>query len=63
MTQGADLTVKLIAKKKLVAVMDGSYIKDQYPDLCSAAFVLECTQGRGRVVGAFPKSSAVANAI
>jgi hypothetical protein len=42
--------------------MDGSYIKEHYPDLCSAAFVLECTQGRGRVVGAFPEACAAVNA-
>ena len=28
----------------LVAVTDGSYIKERYPSLCSAAFVLECSK-------------------
>ncbi len=41
---------------------DGSYIKEHYPDLCSAAFVLDCTKGRGRLVGAFAEASAAANA-
>jgi hypothetical protein len=27
-----------------VAVTDRSYIKEHYPNLCSVAFVLECTQ-------------------
>jgi hypothetical protein len=26
-----------------------------YPDMCSVAIVLECTQGRGRIFGAFPE--------
>jgi hypothetical protein len=29
----------------LVAVTDGSYIKEIYPHLCSAAFVLKCGKG------------------
>jgi hypothetical protein len=29
----------------LVAVTDGSYIRELYPHLCSAAFVLECSKG------------------
>ncbi len=45
-----------------MAVTDGSYIKEHFPDLRSAAFVLECTQGRGRLVGAFAEASASANA-
>ncbi len=41
---------------------DGSYIKELYPELCAAAFVLECTKGRGRMAGAFAEASAAANA-
>ena len=40
-----------------LAVTDGSYIKEINPHLCSAAFVLECAQGRGRIVGHFPEAS------
>ncbi len=29
----------------LVAVTDGSYIRKIYPNLCSAAFVMECSKG------------------
>ena len=29
------------------AVTDGSYIKEWYPNICSAAFILECGEGRG----------------
>jgi hypothetical protein len=39
-----------------------AYIKECYPDLCSMAFVLECTQGGGSATGTFPEASAAANA-
>ena len=42
-----------ISDGSLLAVTDGSFIREQYPTLCSAAFVLECTKGRGRMVGSF----------
>ena len=32
---------------------DGLYTKELYPDLCSAAFVLECSKGRGKIFGYF----------
>jgi hypothetical protein len=45
----------------LIAVTDGSYIRGHYPDLCSAAFRLECTHCGGRVVGAFSEATIEAN--
>ncbi len=39
----------------LVAVMDGSYIRELFPTLCLTAFILECSKGHGRVVGLFWK--------
>ncbi len=42
-----------IADNSCVAVTDGSYMKELYPYLNSAAFVLECSKGRGRLVGSF----------
>ena len=51
-----------ISDGTLLAVTDGSFIREQYPTLCSAAFVLECTKGRGRMIGSFSESSRVANA-
>ena len=45
----------------LVAVTDGSYIKERYTHLCSAAFILECSKGSGRVFGSFPECSQGAN--
>ncbi len=61
-TRGTDWVAQSISENSLVAVTDGSYIKEHHPHLCSAAFVLECTQGCGHAIGAFPKASAVANA-
>ena len=43
-----------------VAVTDGSYIKEWYPNVCSAAFILECSEGRGRIVGSFPEQAMAA---
>jgi hypothetical protein len=43
-----------------IAVSDGSYIKEHYTDLCSAAFILECTEGRGGIVESFPEQMSVA---
>ena len=45
-----------------MVVTNGSYIKEHYPELCSAAFVLECTKGRGQLAGAFAEASVAANA-
>jgi len=61
-TGGTDWFAQAIADNSLVAVTDGSYIKEHYLELCAAAFVLECTKGRGRLVGAFAEASAAANA-
>ncbi len=51
-----------IADNSLVVVTNGSYIKEHYPDLCVAAFVLECTKGQGRLVRVFAGASVMANA-
>jgi hypothetical protein len=61
-TGGTDWVAQDIVKNSLVAVTDESYIREHYPDLCSLAFVLECTQGQGRAGGAFPEASVAANA-
>jgi hypothetical protein len=61
-TGGTDWVAQVIASNSLVAVTDGSYIKEHYPDLCSAAFVLECTQGGGSAISTFPEASTAANA-
>ncbi len=45
-----------------MAVTDGSYIHELYPNLCSAAFVIECAKGCGRIAGSFLERLDVANA-
>ena len=45
-----------------VAVTDGSYIRELYPHLCSAAFILECLEGKGLIVGSFAETSSAASA-
>ncbi len=44
---GTDWFAQASADNSLVAVRDGFYIKEHYPELYAAAFVLECTKGRG----------------
>ncbi len=46
----------------LIAVTDGSYIRERFPNLCSAPFVLECSNGRGQIVGSFSEALLVTNA-
>ena len=45
-----------------MAVTDGSYMADIMPDACSAAFILECSQGRGSITGSFVERSESASA-
>jgi hypothetical protein len=59
---GTDWFAQAIAKSSLVAVTNGSYIKEHYPEQCAAAFMLECTKGRGRLAGAFAEASVAVNA-
>jgi hypothetical protein len=42
-----------IEDNSLIAVTDGSYMKEHYPNLNSAAFVFECAKGRGRLMASF----------
>ena len=59
---GTDWLSWAIAGGTLVAVTDGTYIWEHHPDLCSAAFILECKHCGGHVVGALPDASIAANA-
>ena len=36
-----------------VAVIDGSYIRELIPNVCSATFILGCSERRGQMVGSF----------
>jgi hypothetical protein len=51
-----------IADGLLVTVPDRLYIREIHPNLCLAAFVLECSKRRGRIVGTFSEGLLVANA-
>jgi hypothetical protein len=44
---------ELIADNSLLVVTNGSYMKEVYPNINSAAFIIECTKGRGRLWGSF----------
>jgi hypothetical protein len=59
---GSDWLPVAIQDNSLVAVADGLYIRQMYPDLCAAALVLECKKGRGRIIGSFSEESIAANA-
>ena len=43
-----------------LAVTDGSYIKEFCPNVCSAVFVLESREGRGRIIGSFLEKTVTA---
>jgi hypothetical protein len=60
-TGGTNWIAQAISKHSLLAMTDGSYIKEHYHDLCLVAFVLECMQGQGHAINAFPEASAAAN--
>ena len=49
--------VEAIQKGTCVAVTDGSYMPNLYPEMHSAAFVLECSNQTGRIWGSFPERS------
>ena len=51
-----------IQAKTLIAVTNRSYIRELYPDLYSAAFIPECTNGDGRLVRSLPEQTIAANA-
>jgi hypothetical protein len=53
---------KSILDGTLVGMTVGFYIRELFPNLCSAAFVLKCSKGQGRVVGLFSKTLIVVNA-
>ncbi len=52
-----DWIVQAIAESTVRVVTDGSYMEDLFPDVCSAAFILECSQGRGTISGLFTERS------
>jgi hypothetical protein len=59
---GVEWLEHAVTEGMLIAVTDGSYICELYPNLCSTVFVLECSSGRGQVCGSFLETLLVANA-
>ena len=49
--------VEAIADNSLIVVTDGSFMKEIYLYINLAAFVFECTKGRGRLWGSFVEHS------
>ena len=62
MDGGYDWLHEAITDGSLLAVTDGLYICELYPNLCSAAFMLECKKGQGGLIKSFLESLRVANA-
>ena len=59
---GMDWIYAAIKDSSLVAGTDGLYIRQLYLLLCLAAFVLECSKGRGKLIRSFSEGMLVANA-
>jgi hypothetical protein len=57
-----DWIYEAIEDESLIAVTDGSYLRDFHPHLCSAATIIECSKGRGRLVLSFSDHCVQANA-
>ena len=57
-----DWIEKAIVNSSCVTVANGSYMRELYPDVCSTAFILECTDCTGRLIGSFPETTVSANA-
>ena len=45
-----------------LAVCDGSFMRERFPGVSAAAFVLECEKGTGRLIGAFSEQALRAGA-
>jgi hypothetical protein len=50
---GTEWVSEAIQDGSLVTVTDGSCIGQLFPNMCSAAFILECTKGRGKIIRSF----------
>lgn len=53
-------TWQAIRDNTLLAVKDGLFMSKMFPSMNSCAFILECTQGRGRIESIFPEHSMAA---
>ena len=50
------------SRSTLLCISDGSYIREFHPIVCSAAIIMECTRGGGRLTLTFANRSNLANA-
>eukprot|EP00956_Cyclotella_meneghiniana_P029291 scaffold70426_cov59-Cyclotella_meneghiniana.AAC.2 len=61
--QGTDEWIySAIQNGTLIAVSDGSYIREWHPELCSAAMIMECQQSKNRIVVPMAEHCLQANA-
>ncbi len=58
---GTEWILEAIQDGSLIAVTDGSFIRQLHPNLFSAAFVLECMKRRGKIIRSFSESTLAAN--
>ena len=56
-----DWIEKAISNRSCVAVPDGYYMRELYPNVCSTAFIIECTDDTGRLIGSFPEITVSSN--
>ena len=61
-TGEADWMKTAIKEATVTAVTDSSFMADLFPDVCAAAFILKCSQGRGTIRRSFTEWSEEANA-
>ena len=60
LTGDEDWLIEAVEEGTCIAVTDGLYIRELFPDVCLATFVLECSRGRGTIVGSFDEQLSVA---
>ncbi len=51
-----EFLVEAIIDGSLVCVAGVSFIKEMHPDICSAAFIMECSKRRGLLIGKFSET-------
>ena len=56
-----DWIEKAIANCSFVSVTDWSYMRELYPNVCSTAFIFECIDGTGRLIGLFLETTVLEN--
>ena len=61
-TGQGDWLAQAIQENTCMAVTDGSYMPEVTTEACSAAFIIECSKGRGTLTGSFVEKSLNANA-